>query len=94
MNDLIINNFSSTPAYCEVEGLCNVLAAYNNLDGHRDEILEVGFNPNSGYVYLALELGITICSKLGEEVEYLVYLEDEEVFFETYKEALEALEAM
>jgi hypothetical protein len=48
----------------------------------------IGFNANSGYVYIALEDGITICSMLGRDVEYLVTDYDgEEFLFDTYKEA-------
>lgn len=79
------------PAYCEALGISKVFSAYAE---HciRVSISEggVGFNPNSGYVYIALENGISICSMLGREVEYLVTNFDngEEYFFETYDEAL------
>tara|TARA_R110002050_G_scaffold36471_1_gene91276 strand:- start:131 stop:523 length:393 start_codon:yes stop_codon:yes gene_type:complete len=56
----------------------------------------IGFNANSGYVYIALEDGITICSMLGRDVEYLVtdYNDGEEFFFDTYKEAEAKLQEM
>ena len=38
----------------------------------QDDIFECGFNKNSGYVYIALENGVCICSCFGQEVEYLV----------------------
>ena len=49
----------------------------------------VGFNPNSGCVYIALEEGVTICSMLGNDVEYLVtnFNNGEEFFFDNYEEA-------
>tara|TARA_R100001594_G_C3890683_1_gene228347 strand:- start:245 stop:556 length:312 start_codon:yes stop_codon:yes gene_type:complete len=52
-------------------------------------ISETGFNENSGYVYIALENQISICSAFNNEVEYLVTNFDngEEFFFETYEEA-------
>lgn len=38
-----------------------------------EEIMEEGFNINSGVVYIALENGITICSSFGQEVFYVIY---------------------
>ena len=75
-------------AYCEAEGLSKVFAAYAN-ECSREYIMEVGFNPNSGYVYIALENGISICSMLGKNVEYLVtdFEDGEEHFFDEYSEA-------
>jgi hypothetical protein len=53
-----------------------------------EEIMDDGFNINSGYVYLALEMGVTIASAFGQEVEFIVYDEetDEERFFYSYDE--------
>ena len=82
------NNMNSTIAYCEAMGLSNCFKAYAN-DCPCEEIMEVGFNSNSGYVYIALENGVSICSCLGRDVEYLVTnLDDgEEFFFDTYNDA-------
>ena len=58
--------------------------AYNErIDGQ-------GFNKNTGYVYIALENGIQIASCFGQDVEYIKYNYkiDEELFFDTYQEAL------
>ena len=55
-----------------------------------EEIMEVGYNSSSGYVYIALENGISIASCFGQEVEYIVYdfeTGDEE-FFDEYEQAL------
>jgi hypothetical protein len=61
-------------AFCEAQGLAKVFQAYaDNCAG--EDILEVDFNPNSGYVYIALENGVTIGSMLGQEVEYIVFNE-------------------
>jgi hypothetical protein len=51
----------------------------------------VGFNDNSGYVYIALEEGVDICSMLGREVEYLVtcFETGEEFFFDNYQDAID-----
>ncbi len=75
-------------AYCEAKGLSNVFSAYAD-ECAAEDIMQVGFNPNSGYVYIALENGISICSMLGREVEYLVTDMDdgEEFFFDSYQKA-------
>lgn len=75
-------------AYCEAEGLSKVFAAYAN-DCPGEYIMEVGFNHNSGYVYIALENGISICSMLGRRVEYItVDIENgEEHYFDNYTQA-------
>jgi hypothetical protein len=75
-------------AYCEAEGLSKVFSAYAN-ECPGEYIKGAGFNPNSGYVYIALENGISICSMLGRCVEYIVTnLENgEESFFYEYSEA-------
>jgi hypothetical protein len=77
-------------AFCEAMGLSKVFKAYAE-ECSREDILDggVGFNDNSGYVYIALENGITICSMLGRDVEYLVTdMEDgEEFFFDSYERA-------
>ncbi len=76
------------PAYCEAKGLSKVHEAYAN-ECVKEEIMQIGFNENSGYVYIALENGISICSMLGRQVEYLVtdFEDGEEYFLETFKEA-------
>lgn len=75
-------------AYCEAKGLSNVFSAYAE-ECSREDIMAVGFNPSSGYVYIALENGISICSMLGRDVEYLVtdFEDGEEHFFDSYEEA-------
>ena len=90
MENLVLYNLSQ-PAFCEAQGLSKVWEAYAN-NCSREDIMEVGFNPNSGYVYIALENGISICSMLGRKVEYLVTdMENgEEYFFDEYDEALES----
>ena len=55
-----------------------------------EDIMECGFNKNSGYVYIALENGVQIASCFGQSVDYIKYDFDngEELFFDTYEEAL------
>jgi len=84
-----LNGFHSNHvACCEAHGLGLCFIAYSDYSAG-EEILEVGFNSNSGYVYIALENGISICSMLGREVEYLVtdFNTGEEHFFDSYHEA-------
>lgn len=54
-----------------------------------EEIMEIGFNTSSGYVYIALENVIQIASCFGQEVDYIVYDFEtgDEHFFGTYDEA-------
>jgi len=88
-NYLTINGLSESIASCEALGLANCFEAYaENCAG--EYIMEIGFNPNSGYTYIALDNGISICSMLGREVEYLTisFMDGQENFFNTYEEAL------
>jgi len=74
-------------AYLEAKGKSKVWAAYaDNCSG--EEIMEEGFNINSGYVYIALENGITIASSFGQDVEFMAYDfdTDEEVSFYSFNE--------
>ena len=76
------------PAYLEAKGLAKVWEAYYK-NASREDIMEVGFNQNSGYVYIALEYGITIASAFGQSVDYIVtdFEDGEEFFFDSYEEA-------
>jgi hypothetical protein len=81
---LDLNNLT----YCESLGLSKCFKAYSCIN---EDIIEggIGFNPNSGYIYIALENGISICSMIGRDVEFLVtdFNDGEEYFFDTYEEA-------
>jgi hypothetical protein len=82
--------------YQDIESMKLIIDAWYKLDD-RDIMYEgTGFNKMSGYVYIALENGISICSCFGQEVEYLVtdYDTGEEYFYETYEEALNKLETL
>jgi hypothetical protein len=59
-------------------------------NAYNEEIMECGFNKQTGYVYIALENGIQIASCFGQGVEYIKYnyKTDEELFYEEYTEAL------
>lgn len=94
-NTQTINGIGENIAFCEAQGFAKCFQAYAD-NCVAEYIIEggIGFNPNSGYVYIALENGVTICSMLGREVEYLVtnFENGEETFFDTYAEALQSLE--
>lgn len=93
--NLTINGLSDSIAYCEAQGLGLCFSAYAEYSA-REEIMAIGFNPNSGYVYIALENGISICSMLGRSVEYLVneWETGEEHFFDEYSEAESFLQSV
>jgi len=82
--------------YCETMGLSECFKALAKIQNKCVMDGGIGFNANSGYVYIALEDGITIASMLGRDVEYIVtdYNDGEEFFFDTYKEAEAKLEEM
>ena len=91
-----ISNFDNF-AYCETVGLANCFKALSELAGnYYVDVEAVGFNDNSGYVYIALESDVTICSLLGRDVEYQARcpMTGEEFFFDNYKDALEKSEAL
>lgn len=92
-NQLTINGLNESIACCEAIGLAKCFEAYAN-NGCED-ILDggIGFNANSGYVYIALENGITIASMMGSEVDYIVsdVENGDEFFFNTMDEALDYL---
>lgn len=92
MKSLTIHNLSEDICSLEAVGLSKVFMAYANycpcetiMDGG------IGFNENSGYVYIALENGVTIASCLGQDVVYIVTNFDtgHEEFLELYHEAIE-----
>jgi hypothetical protein len=74
-------------AYLEAKGKSLIWLAYANHFASED-IIEEGFNPNSGYVYIALENGITIASAFGQDVDYITYNfdTDEELIFGSFDE--------
>jgi len=54
-----------------------------------EDIMECGFNKNTGYVYIALENGVQIASCFGQSVDYITcdFETGDEEFFNTYEEA-------
>lgn len=89
-----LNGFNSSYiCTCEASGLAKCFEAYaENCAG--ESIFEIGFNPNSGYTYIALEeFNVTICSLMGERVSYLVTDFDtgKEFFYDNYTLAIQAI---
>ena len=91
-NTISIHGLNDSIAFCEAQGLSKCFKAYADycagefiIDGG------IGFNANSGFIYIALENCVCICSMMGGAVQYLVTNPEdgEEYFFDTYKEALE-----
>ena len=81
----------------DIQSMHLVIGAYRELSTN-EEIMEggTGFNTMSGYVYIGLENGISICSCFGQSVDYLVtdFEDGEETFFDTYEEAEEKLKQL
>jgi hypothetical protein len=92
-NHLKIYGFThNSIASLDAQSLSNVFAAYaENCAG--EEIMEIGFNQNSGYVYIALENGIQIASCFGRNVVFVTtdFNDGEEYFAGTYEVALDNL---
>ena len=73
---------NTTLGYLDAKSKALVWMAYaENFAG--EEIMEEGFNINSGNVYIALENGVTIVSAFGQAVEYIIFdfEEGQEIFF-------------
>jgi hypothetical protein len=92
---ITINGLQSF-TYCETMGLSKCFKALAELGDKVETIdydMAIGFNENSGYVYIALEEGISICSMLGGDVEFLIsdFETGEESLHDTYFEALDAM---
>jgi hypothetical protein len=69
-----------------------VVQAWSQIAAEDNEILDggCGFNTSSGYVYIALENGVTIASCFGRSVTYIVtdFDSGEEHFLGNYETAL------
>lgn len=85
-----MNIFESTTkrfGYSDALSKANIWERYANYFAG-EEIMEEGFNLNTGYVYLALENGVTIASCFGQAAEFFVYDQDtdEEISFLFYQD--------
>lgn len=76
----------------DIKSMHLVIDAWKELEYNDKDIMceGTGFNKMSGYVYIHLENGISICSNFGQEVEYLItdYDTGDEYFHETFEEAI------
>ena len=72
----------------DLESWMLVQRAYKTY-AHGEDIMECGFNKMTGYVYIALENGISIASCFGQDVTYIStdWESGEEYFYDTYEEA-------
>ena len=81
----------------DIESMHIVIKAFRDLNSDA-YIMDggTGFNTSSGYVYIALENGITLASCFGQSVDYIVtnFEDGEEYFLDTYEEAEEKLEEL
>jgi len=84
--NMIIWGIQDSIACLEATGFSKVFGAYADHCAGED-IMDIGFNENSGYVFIALENGITISSCMGQPVEYIVHNGEEEVFHKHYGKA-------
>ena len=89
MNSKIVADFLGSLGSSDYESWVIVQRAYKD-HAWGEDIMETGFNTSSGYVYIALENGVQICSCFGQDVEYCVFDFEtgEEHFYNTYEEAL------
>lgn len=94
MDNLTIYGLDNTICHTEAMGLSKCFSAYAEVNAGYIEA--IGFNANSGYTYIALADGISICSYLGERVQYLVTNFDngDEYFFDNYRDAINKLESL
>lgn len=85
-----IHNFEEF-RYAESVGLSKCFAALAEAvktQQYYIDVMDIGFNTESKYVYIAIESGVQIACQSGGDVEYIVFgMDDEEHFFETYEDA-------
>ena len=60
---------------------------YNENINEDAQIESMGFNINTGFVFLLLDNGITIASAFGQDVVFFVFDEGEELAYMEYEEA-------
>ena len=87
----------SAMGYSDKESMMKVIIAYmRNCSGEEVMYEGTGMNMNTGYVYIALENGVTIASNFGQRVEYIVtdYVTGEEYFLNSYSSAVRKQEQL
>ena len=88
------NQFISQLGSADLQSYILCLQAYQKSECYGEDIMYVGFNKYSGYVYITLENGIQIASCFGNSVDYIIndYDTGDEEFFDTYEDAINHLE--
>lgn len=80
-------NFDTTKfGALEFVSLAVITQQLSQLHADYRDIMCTGFNTSSGYVYIALECGITIASCFGQSARFIVYDHDtdEELIFPSF----------
>jgi|694.fasta_scaffold62602_3 hypothetical protein len=82
-------DFLNTLGASDMRSLIIILQTYNNdYKIKSNGIEDIGFNTNSGYVWLLLGDGITIVSCFGQSAEFMTIDDNgNEIFHDTYYEA-------
>jgi len=85
---LSTNSIASADAY----SLAKCFEAYSD-NCACESIMGIGYNSSSGYMYIALENGVTIGSCFGRDVDFIVCDPDtgEEEFLDSYDSAIDYL---
>jgi hypothetical protein len=83
-------DFLNTLGASDMKSLNIILQTYNNdYKIKSNGIEDIGFNTNSGYVWLLLGDGITIVSCFGQSAEFLVTeFSGRETFYDNYYDAI------
>ena len=84
------SDFLNTLGASDMRSLIIILQTYNNdYKIKSNGIEDIGFNTNSGYVWLLLGDGITIVSCFGQSVEFMtIDSRGNEIFHDTYYDAI------
>ena len=85
-----ITEFLNTLGGSDLESLRIILDTYNSdYEIRKNDIEDVGFNTQTGNVWLLLSNGIVICSCFGQETSFISYdIKGEELEFDSYEEAV------
>ncbi len=85
-------NLDSNVCATEAIGLSVCWKAYAEI-AYTTSIEMLGFNENSGYIWIYLDTGISIGSCMGNDAEFIVSDPDdgEEFFYRTYQDACDKL---
>lgn len=86
-----MENFIQNLKPLELQGFSKCVKSYHK-HATMEPIISVGFNDNSGNIYISLENGITIYSSFGDDCQYMIIDDDgDEKSFDDYDETLREL---